>query len=164
MPVEASGVKGLPMSTRYHWLTAASIVLLWAIPAGRASDAPRSAAPLLVVTKGSGGTCEVVGGSCEPCRTGSSGILHRRKAPNDVTLCPDACFGYFPTQWRKWEDACPIPFVPTGGPRVMPLIPTDSDKMPMKNSSIPGYRPFDPRNPMPAGLVLPAAYSGTRLK
>jgi hypothetical protein len=33
-------------------------------------------------------------------------------------LSPNACFGYFPTQWRTWDAACgtPVPAVPVPGP------------------------------------------------
>jgi hypothetical protein len=46
-------------------------------------------------------------------------VLHKGgKAPFPVTLCPGACFGYFQTQWRKWDEVCPYPYLgmgPSGG-------------------------------------------------
>jgi hypothetical protein len=46
--------------------------------------------------------------SCPTC--GSSWLHHHTKGPYVVNLCPGACFGYFQTHWRKWDDVCPYPY------------------------------------------------------
>jgi hypothetical protein len=54
-------------------------------------------------------------GNCAACglaRFGKGQLLHKNTL-YPVNLCPGACFGYFQTQWRKWEDVCPYPY--TGG-------------------------------------------------
>jgi hypothetical protein len=49
--------------------------------------------------------------SCKSCQScGSSWLHHHDKGPYVVNLCPGACFGYFQTQWRKWDDVCPYPY------------------------------------------------------
>ena len=47
-------------------------------------------------------------GNCSTCGNKLLGN-HRDKGPYPVTLCPGACFGYFQTQWRKWDEVCPYP-------------------------------------------------------
>jgi hypothetical protein len=55
-------------------------------------------------------------------------LFGKKKAPYAVQLCPGACFGYFQTQWHKWEDVCPLPYQGVGqsdAPRPSPgYVPT----------------------------------------
>ena len=83
--------------------------------------------------------------------------LQHRKEPYVVTLCPGACFGYFQTQWRKWDDVCPYPYQGSGvgdaarGP--VPYLPSASDRPPQdpkKNGNgLPPPRVVDPKTGMP---------------
>jgi hypothetical protein len=50
--------------------------------------------------------------TCGKLFTGS--LLHKSPNPYPVTLCPGTCFGYFQTQWRKWDEACPYPYLGVG--------------------------------------------------
>src|SRR5262245_17656984 len=48
-------------------------------------------------------------------------------------VCPNACFGYFPTQWRTWDAACGTPVAPAA----MPVPPVDKkDPMPIPAAPI----------------------------
>src|SRR5437588_3273 len=51
------------------------------------------------------GTCKSCGAhSCHSCsKCGTPWIHSHTKGPYIVNLCPGACFGYFQTQWRKWD-------------------------------------------------------------
>jgi hypothetical protein len=56
-------------------------------------------------------------GKCDVCGKLLGSNLHKlkhKKDPFPVTLCPGACFGYFQTQWRKWDEVCPYPYTGTG--------------------------------------------------
>ena len=53
------------------------------------------------------------GSDCPTCINGRFGIGYRKR-PTVPTLAPGACFGYFPTQWNRWEDVCPIPYPGAG--------------------------------------------------
>lgn len=53
------------------------------------------------------------GSDCPTCVNGKYGIGFRKR-PTIPTLAPGACFGYFPTQWNKWEDVCPLPYPGAG--------------------------------------------------
>lgn len=88
-----------------------------------------SAAPVSVGMPGCE-TCQgSAGGDCALCKHGAvrskcdvcgkllGSNLHKHKHKNDpfpVTLCPGACFGYFQTQWRKWDEVCPYPYTGIG--------------------------------------------------
>ena len=71
---------------------------------------------------------------------------HHPLPPMTINLCPGACYGYFPTQWRCWEDNCPYPFTMTPDPQhpSIPPIPS-SDSTLGKNGKIPDPRPVDPK-------------------
>jgi len=32
------------------------------------------------------------------------------RTPHQPKLAPGSCFGYFQTQWNRWENVCPIPY------------------------------------------------------
>jgi hypothetical protein len=116
--------------------------------------APRPVAPAVVggapavgagpvIVEGEGGpgcaSCQhgAAAGTCSRCDKWLS--LHKRKTPLQVSLCPGACFGYFQTQWRKWDEVCPYPYQGTG-PAVGALPP-------------PGAKAGTPA-PMPGGAEL----------
>ena len=105
-------------------------------------------------------------GGCKTCNGCSP------KKPVVGQLRPGACYGYFQTQWHRWEDVCPLPYqgvglndaprgsaipappaVPTvprsdappkAGPAPMPMIP------PMPT---PGSKGVVPGIPSPDGKV-----------
>src|SRR5262245_29122939 len=105
-------------------LTTAATAVLALCGAGVARAVDVTPAPkggLVVV--GPGGvctTCEAAPCSapadCASCGHGhgghllGGGLLHGRHQPYTVNLCPGACFGYFQTQWRRWEEVCPYPY------------------------------------------------------
>jgi len=64
-----------------------------------------------------------------------------KKGYYPVNLCPGACFGYFQTQWRKWDEVCPYPYLGQGV--------TDAPRLPGTTAPKPGEltppRPFDPK-------------------
>ncbi|MBX9585116.1 MAG: hypothetical protein K2X87_32825 [Gemmataceae bacterium] len=53
------------------------------------------------------------GSDCPTCVNGRFGIGFRHR-PTVPSLAPGACFGYFPTQWNRWQDVCPIPYPGAG--------------------------------------------------
>lgn len=55
-------------------------------------------------------TCPTPSAGCATghCRPGLLG--HAHKGPYQTYLCPGACFGYFQTQWHKWDEVCPLPY------------------------------------------------------
>lgn len=66
------------------------------------------------------------GSDCPTCVNGRFGIGWRKR-PTVPTLAPGACFGYFPTQWNRWEDVCPLPYSgapePPPGPKAAKTAP-----------------------------------------
>jgi len=82
-------------------------------------------------------------GGCKSC--GTSWFHHHDKGPYVVNLCPGACFGYFQTQWRKWDDVCPYPYQGIGvsdAPKPpSPVLPGVSKP----GTTLPGPRPVDPK-------------------
>lgn len=127
-------------------------VCAWAVPA-RAADEHRGAAPVSV-TPGAvaGGTCATCGGSgptvgCSTCGKllrGHDRFGHKHKnEPFQVNLCPGACFGHFQTQWRKWEDVCPYPYIGHGVSDA-PRRPTPV-AVPRPGGELTPPRPVDPK-------------------
>src|SRR5262245_24436037 len=112
-------------------------------------------------------------GGCASCESGqvTSGSSHlgkihqlRRARPlYQVNLCPGACFGYFQTQWRKWDEVCPYPYSGVGpgnqsNPPTGPLIPQPGSRsLPMPRPTDPNTIP--PKQPSGNGL-LPIPMSG----
>src|SRR5207302_5122781 len=72
----------------------------------------------------------------------------------ETHLCRGACFWYFPTQWHRWEEVCPIPY-PGAGLSDAPRIPTP----PLTGATIttpPPRGPVDPKTlPEPKALPEP---------
>jgi hypothetical protein len=116
---------------------------------------------------GPGGGCPSCGGgsfsggsggckSCESC--GGSWLHHHDKGPFVVNLCPGACFGYFQTQWRKWDDVCPYPYQGIGvsdAPRPpSPVIPGPTTAPGKSGTTIPGPRP------VPSSDSKPMSHNG----
>ena len=79
---------------------------------------------------------------CTASQCGNS-RFHKPKPPYTVNLCPGACFGYFPTQWRSWNEVCPPEAGLVTGP-VQPPIPPASKN----GDGIPQPRPVDPKTEM----------------
>jgi hypothetical protein len=89
---------------------------------------------------------------CESCAPGSGhghmlkgrgglgGHLSHKKGPYPVHLCPGSCFGYFQTQWRKWEDVCPYPYVGSG-----PAVTSVGPPLPLPGAPLTPPRPVDPK-------------------
>lgn len=81
---------------------------------------------------------------------------HKNKGPYVTALCPGACFGYFQTQWRKWDEVCPLPYQGVGisdAPKPpSPHLPSIYDRLPpdKKGSTLPTPRPVDPQPGMPS--------------
>ena len=93
-------------------------------------------------------------------------LFHKNKAPYVVNLCPGACFGYFQTQWHRWEDVCPLPYqgvgqsdapppapgyvAPVPQPRQLPEVKpeaTPGEKKNGKGTEVPEPRPVKPTGP-----------------
>jgi hypothetical protein len=144
---------------RARTLTAALVLgLAWAAQA-RAGEGT----PAVIVHPGGACTaCEVLPSTRAKPYHENPLLKHRKPLPPmTVTLCPGACFGYFPTQWRSWEDACgPFPHGPAG-PGVTPMIPPASDMLPWKNGSAPDPRTADPKKMK--SMIAPLHVPGTRI-
>ena len=110
----------------------------------------------------------VVGDVCPTCTAGSAGAPCGKagcgngcnpKKPVVGQLRPGACFGYFQTQWHRWEDVCPLPYQgvgqndapqrtpfagPGGIPQAAPAAPPKSDAppkaTPMPTRPVPGAK------------------------
>ncbi len=69
-------------------------------------------------------------------------------------ICPNACFGYFPTAWRSWDAAC-------GAPHVAPaaVVPPAPVPAPAPAVVAPPPTPIKPadKNPLPVPMNLPEA-------
>jgi hypothetical protein len=130
----------------------------WALPA-RAADEPKVAAPAPVYAAPvagdpAGGTCATCGKSgptvgCSTCGKllrGHARFGHKNTGPFQVNLCPGACFGYFQTQWRKWEDVCPYPYIGHGQSDA-PRRPTQTP--PARPGELPAPRPDDAKKGLP---------------
>lgn len=137
---------------RWATRTVAVAVFTWAGAPVWAADVtppvPVSAAPVTVGVGGTPGceTCQhgAAKGGCNTCgKLVTWDRLHKdKKAMYPVTLCPGACFGYFQTQWRKWDEVCPYPYLGVGvndGPRTAPgmTLPRPGELTPP--------RPLDPK-------------------
>lgn len=100
---------------------------------------------------------------CPTCTAGEAGGVACGKAgckkcngcnpkkPVVGQLRPGACYGYFQTQWHRWEDVCPIPYqgvgindAPLRAPTPLPYSTPRSDA-PAKAAPA----PMPMTNPMP---------------
>jgi hypothetical protein len=109
-----------------------------------APTVPVVGAPVVIGDPGSAGceSCQhgAIRSKCNACGTLLSSVLPKgRKTPSSVSLCPGACFGYFQTQWRKWDEACPYPYQGIGA----------SDAL-----KLPGARPNELNQPRPTDPKL----------
>ena len=151
------------MSARIAVATA--VMVLSSFGALCAADGPPGCGtPALMIQPGGSCTaCEVVPMAKTRMRTPCNPDWldkHCPAKPRPVNLCPGACFGYFPTQWRKWEDTCPYPFTMGNDtlPPGIPSIPATSDSSPGK---IPNPRPLEPKKMKSS--IAPLNIPGTRI-
>lgn len=132
----------------------------WAVPA-RAADEPRVTTAAPVYADPAGGTCATCGASgptvgCSTCGKllrGHARFGHKNDGPFQVNLCPGACFGYFQTQWRKWEDVCPYPYI-GHGVTDSPRRPTPV-ALPRPGGELTPPRPIDPKATDPKKMPAP---------
>lgn len=96
------------------------------------------------------------------------------------TICPGSCFGFFPTKWTRWEDACPggdcgdptavgyygpvpnAPGIVSAAPGTAAPAPAQTPAAPVETAPEP--KPASPSKPLP--LPLPNSQpekSGTPL-
>jgi|SRR5579883_314317 len=133
------------------------VMLAWTASSVHAADITTptpvvaGAAPLTVGDAGCA-TCQscqhgLASGSCPTCGKLITGArLHKsNKKPYPVNLCPGACFGYFQTQWRKWDEVCPYPYLGMGPNPNLNLAP---DGM-MPPGGLAPPRPLDQKMPDP---------------
>lgn len=138
-----------------------------------AADEPVAVAPAAPVadvcptcTAGPGGSpCQL--GGCRTC-----GGKHRAgcNPPKPIAgqLRPGACFGYFQTQWHRWEDVCPIPYqgvgvtdAPKRGPVAAPgAFPAPAGPMPKTDAPLPKGNPNPMPMPGPMGAGTPTPMPG----
>jgi hypothetical protein len=98
-------------------------------------------------TTGPGGApCKL--GGCKTCNTCSP------KKPVVGQLRPGACYGYFQTQWHRWEDVCPIPYQGVGLPDAPPRVP-----VPLA-APLATPRSDAPAKSAPMPMPIPGAKSG----
>jgi hypothetical protein len=151
-------------------LAARAVLLVAVLGGARAATAADETPPPRVIA----GPAAMPGPGCPTCEGGAPaagggkacgrlgcgpGLFARHKAPYVVQLCPGACFGYFQTQWHRWEDVCPLPYQGIGlsdAPRPSPgYIPPGSppgmlpEPKPGKGSDAPLPRPVGPMPGLP---------------
>lgn len=115
----------LSLARRLAARALALVTLLGGSAAANAADVtptpPVVAGPAYAGQAGLG--CATCGGApaAGGCSTCGKGVTcgtplfgAKKKAPYVVQLCPGACFGYFQTQWHRWEDVCPLPYQGVG--------------------------------------------------
>jgi hypothetical protein len=91
-------------------------------PARVAPAAPAVAAPEICPTC-TAGDARAPGGKAGCARCGHRAGCNPKK-PVVGELRPGACFGYFQTQWHRWENVCPLPYQGVGipdAPQGLPL-------------------------------------------
>jgi hypothetical protein len=97
---------------------AVAITVLGYSGTASAADQPAIAAgPAMVGAPAAGcATCNATPANCNTCGNANKSIFHRTKTctPYQTHLCPGQCFGYFQTQWHRWENVCPIPYQGVG--------------------------------------------------
>ena len=127
------------------------------IPSPAAGQPAMVAGPAVPVA----GTCPTCGGAtasgCSTCKKCGFNLFPQK--PYVVNLCPGACFGYFQTQWRKWDDVCPYPYQGIGVSDA-PRPPSPALGTPKGAGTgpapLPTPRPLEPKTsdskPMSSGL------------
>ncbi len=112
-------------------MTLGSILRLFSLPVAvaitalgfsgvaRAADQPGAAAiagaPAMAGDYLGCATCNGAAAACDSCSKVRKSLFHHKTCtPYQTTLCPGACFGYFQTQWHRWENVCPIPYQGVG--------------------------------------------------
>ena len=154
-----------------RWTTRAAVVAAFAWTGTSAFAADVTAPPAAPAIGAAPGTVGDPG--CASCQNGATlgtcskcnkcnrslilGAFHQHKAsrtPFNVTLCPGACFGYFQTQWRKWDEACPYPYLGTGVSDA-PRLPAGVLNPRPVGSDLPAPRPFDPKTIDPKAPKVP---------
>lgn len=153
----------------------AAVIALYVQSGGMTADLPGAPPPSAAPFSGPATvpamgclTCGAAAGTntsdCKSC--GTSWFKKHTKGPYVVNLCPGACFGYFQTQWRKWDDVCPYPYQGVGvsdAPRPpAPVLPG----VPKPGLTIPSPRPVETKpsdikpmslNTLPS-IPLPPSY------
>ncbi|HUR53732.1 MAG TPA: hypothetical protein VMZ71_06355 [Gemmataceae bacterium] len=94
--------------------------------------------------------CGPAAAACGPAWTGTKECrthFGRPVPPYQTKLCPGACFGYFQTQWSKWEDVCPVPYQGQGftdapATRTTPVTPV---RPPAEVKKPTDLKPADPK-------------------
>lgn len=113
--------------------TAALVFSAAGVGTAAASDQPAVAAPGAAPVAPCP-TCAQPAGTCSTCKTctsGKLGVFHKPCKPYTPTLCPGACFGYFQTQWNRWEDVCPHPYQGIGiSDAPKPVTPSTTQPVP----------------------------------
>ena len=139
------------MSARIRIFTA--VLVLWcAAPASGGEGTPA----VIVHANGACTSCEVVSSATTQMKLGSEHKTHLKPLPpRAVSLCPGGCFGFFPTQWRSWEEACGIPSTTPPVPGYIPTFPPSSDVIPGKSGRDPRF--IVPTRPTIAPLHIPAS-------
>jgi hypothetical protein len=142
-----------------RWATrvAAVAVFAWTGTSARAADVAPGAPPAGIAAPVSVGggwapgceTCQhgIAKGHCNTCgKLLTWDRLHKdKKAMYPVNLCPGACFGYFQTQWRKWDEVCPYPYLGIGVNDSMRLPGGVTPVAPPRPGELTPPRPFDPK-------------------
>jgi hypothetical protein len=96
-----------------------AVTIFGFVNAASAADqpaAPAAASPTMVEDFRGCATCNSAAAACDSCGKARKSLLHHHKTctPYVTQLCPGACFGYFQTQWHRWENVCPIPYQGVG--------------------------------------------------
>lgn len=147
------------ISSFFSRLATASAVAAFAWAGSSATAADVYAAPMVVgesVAAGMPGceTCQhgAPRASCSTCKPPI--LFPNRYKPYQVNLCPGACFGYFQTQWRKWDEVCPYPYIGQGvGDAPRPAAPVVN--IPRPGGELNPPRPVPMPGPKKPGEGLP---------
>jgi len=95
-----------------------AVTLFGFVNVSAAADQPGApaAAPTMVEDFRGCATCNSAAAACDSCGKVRKSHFHHHKTctPYVTHLCPGACFGYFQTQWHRWENVCPIPYQGVG--------------------------------------------------
>lgn len=131
-----------------------------------AADDPRPVAPAApAVVAGEGCATCTAGPAGAPCRSATCKSCEGRhlgyKPPKPVVgqLRPGACFGYFQTQWHRWEDVCPLPYQGVGVSDAPQRIPSAAPVgIPPAGGAAPKGKGTD--TPLPPPAVVPNPKGG----